>query len=40
VETDGWAGVAETLELLRHDRERWLGEEREKAAAGHGDAGG
>ena len=28
VETDGWAGVAETLELLRRDRARWLTEAR------------
>ena len=27
VEIDGWAGVAETLEILRHDRERWLEEQ-------------
>ncbi len=26
VETDGWAGVAETLELLRTDRARWIAE--------------
>ena len=31
VETDGWAGVAETLEMLRDDRQRWLAEQ----AAGH-----
>ena len=26
VEIDGWAGVAETLEILRTDRRRWLAE--------------
>ena len=36
VEIDGWAGVAETLEILRTDRERWLGEQ---AANGDGDTG-
>jgi inorganic pyrophosphatase len=44
VETDGWAGVAETLELLRTDRARWLEEQQEKAAAAaagsRGEAGG
>ncbi len=44
VETDGWAGVAETLELLRQDRDRWLVEQQEKAsreaaAQGRGEAG-
>lgn len=34
VEIDGWAGVAETLEILRHDREVWLAEqEAEEGAA-------
>ena len=28
VEIEGWAGVAETLEILRTDRERWLAEQR------------
>src|SRR3990170_2042473 len=28
VEIEGWAGVAETLEVLRTDRERWLAEQR------------
>jgi inorganic pyrophosphatase len=27
VEIDGWAGVAETLEILRTDRDRWLAEQ-------------
>jgi inorganic pyrophosphatase len=27
VEVDGWAGVAETLEILRADRQRWLHEQ-------------
>ena len=38
VEIDGWAGVAETLEILRTDRQRWLDEQ---AAAGRrgGEAG-
>ena len=29
VESDGWAGVAETLEILRTDRQRWLDEQAE-----------
>jgi inorganic pyrophosphatase len=33
VEVDGWAGVAETLEILRADRERWLGERRDSTEA-------
>ncbi len=37
VEIDGWAGIAETLEILRTDRERWLGEQAE-AAEGAGEA--
>ena len=32
VELDGWAGVAETLEILRNDRQRWLDEQRALAA--------
>ena len=27
VQIDGWAGVAETLEILRFDRQRWLDEQ-------------
>lgn len=33
VEIDGWAGVAQTLEILRADRQRWLDE---RAALGDG----
>ena len=29
VEIDGWAGVAETLEILRFDHQRWLDEQPE-----------
>ncbi|MFO1538919.1 MAG: inorganic diphosphatase [Chloroflexota bacterium] len=37
VETNGWAGVAETLELLRADRARWLVEQVDPARpATHG----
>jgi inorganic pyrophosphatase len=34
VEIDGWAGVAETLEILRTDRQRWLEERRMRADDG------
>jgi hypothetical protein len=34
VEIDGWAGVAETLEILRFDRQRWLDEQPDSEAAG------
>jgi inorganic pyrophosphatase len=33
VEIDGWAGVAETLEILRTDRQRWLAEQQALASA-------
>jgi inorganic pyrophosphatase len=33
VELDGWGGVAETLEILRTDRLRWLDEQRARQAA-------
>jgi inorganic pyrophosphatase len=36
VETDGWAGVAETLELLRSDRARWIAEQAAKGETPHG----
>jgi inorganic pyrophosphatase len=41
VETDGWAGVAETLELLREDRARWLAEGHQIGGGdpGHGTQG-
>ena len=34
VEVDGWGGVAETLEILRADRQRWLGEQQDAEEAG------
>jgi inorganic pyrophosphatase len=34
VEIDGWAGVAETLEILRTDRQRWLDERKTRAGDG------
>jgi inorganic pyrophosphatase len=39
VEIDGWGGVAETLEILRTDRGRWLSEQAARdGAAGSGDS--
>jgi inorganic pyrophosphatase len=36
VEMDGWAGVAETLEILRTDRQRWFEEQRAAAVIANG----
>jgi inorganic pyrophosphatase len=40
VEIEGWAGVAETLEILRTDRQRWLDEQAAQAAEAMGNEAG